>query len=155
LQIDPTYDLGEFYVTTTQYEHLLLLSRRTGVHPAMLCPILIHQKKEKETYQSLSQYLCTTRPVLKDLKAFGTDGELGLSLAFADSCHSAIHLRCFIHFQNNLKEHMKMVGIDEANARLVCADLIGQQIGKNFEFWNIKFPLLIVFLYQIELGGKQ
>ena len=50
LQIDPTYDLGNFYVTVTQYEHLLLRSKRTGVHPAMVGPVMIHQKKKQETY---------------------------------------------------------------------------------------------------------
>ena len=29
-QADPTFNLGPFSVTTTQYEHLLLLNRRSG-----------------------------------------------------------------------------------------------------------------------------
>lgn len=36
MSIDPTFDLGPFSVTTTTYEHLLLISRRGGVHPVMI-----------------------------------------------------------------------------------------------------------------------
>lgn len=130
LQVDPTYNLGNFYVTTSQYENLLLLTKEGNVHPAMLGPILVHQKKEQQTYAMLSQFLCSKRPELRQLKCFGTDGETGLSTAFSDSCTSAIQLRCFIHFKKNIKEYMSKIGIDQFNQNAVCADLLGQQIGK-------------------------
>ena len=48
-QIDPTFNLGEFSVTTTQYEHLLLVNRIRGQPPVMTRPIMIHLKKERIT----------------------------------------------------------------------------------------------------------
>ena len=42
LRIDTTYNCGEFYVTPTTYRHQLLLSKRTGKHPVLLGPTLIH-----------------------------------------------------------------------------------------------------------------
>ena len=45
-QIDSTFNLGEFSVTTTQYEHLLLVNRISGQPPVTTGPIMIHQKKE-------------------------------------------------------------------------------------------------------------
>ena len=134
LQIDPTYDLGNFYVTVTQYEHLLLRSKRTGVHPAMVGPVMIHQKKEQETYSNLSQFLCTKRQALKKLKSFGTDGERGLGNAFLETCPSSIQLRCFIHFRRNLIDYMRKIGIDQFNQTKICADILGQQVGKNEKF---------------------
>ena len=130
-QMDPTYDLGNIFVTTTQYENLFLLSRRTDVHPAIVGPVLIHQKKEQDTYSNLSQFLCTKRPAFKGLTSFGTDGEKGLGNAFSETCPSAIQLRCFIHFKKNLTEYMRKVGIDQFNQIQVCADLLEQQVGKD------------------------
>ena len=48
MSIDPTFDLVPFSVTSTTYEHLLLISRRGGVHPVMIGPMMIHQKKRKK-----------------------------------------------------------------------------------------------------------
>ena len=41
-QIDPIFNLGEFSVTTTQYEHLLLVNRISGQPPVITGPIMIH-----------------------------------------------------------------------------------------------------------------
>jgi len=44
LSIDPTFNLGPFYVTPTTY-HNLLVETSTDSNPIMLGPILIHQTK--------------------------------------------------------------------------------------------------------------
>ena len=44
-EVDPTFDIGQFSVTATQYQYLLLLHRRSSKHPAMVGPMLIHQKR--------------------------------------------------------------------------------------------------------------
>ena len=50
LQVDPTFDLGPFHVTATQYENIHLIDRRSGKPPAMVGPLYIHrQKKERRT----------------------------------------------------------------------------------------------------------
>ena len=67
----------------------------------------------------------------KGLKSFGTDGEKGLGNAFSETCPSAIQLRCFIHFKKNLTEYTRKIGIDQFNQIQVCADLLGQQVGKD------------------------
>ena len=121
------------HVTTTQYEHLLLLNRRSGKHPEMVGPIMVHQRKEKSTYKILADDMVARKPKLRNLLALGTDGEVALSDAFLDVCQGAKHLICFNHFQNNITDHLKSVGIDESNRRLICADIFGQQVGTTFE----------------------
>ena len=44
LSIDPTFNLGSFYVTPTTY-HNLLVTNKNGSHPILLGPTLIHQTK--------------------------------------------------------------------------------------------------------------
>ena len=91
MSIDPTFDLGPFSVTTTTYEHLLLISRRGGAHPVMIGPLMIHQKKERDAYAVFVDYLFNSRPSLRNLRVLGTDGELALSLPFLDRCPDLTH----------------------------------------------------------------
>ena len=55
LGIDPTFDLGDFYVTPTVYEHKMIRNRVTGGHPTFLGPTLIHQDRKYSTYH---YYFC-------------------------------------------------------------------------------------------------
>ena len=48
--IDPTFNLGNVYVTVTTYENLLLVIQKTGEHPVFIGPVLVHQKCTYETY---------------------------------------------------------------------------------------------------------
>ena len=83
-QIDPTFSLGEFSVTTTQYEHLLLVNRISGQPPVMAGPIMIHQKKERITYRAFANFIASLKPKLRSIRAFGTDDEANLYNAFKD-----------------------------------------------------------------------
>ena len=109
LQVDATFNLGLFSVTAMQYEHLLLLNRRSNKPPAMMGPLLIHQKKVKRSYKILTEYLAEVNVKFRGLLAFGTDGEVNLATAVQESCLNAIHLLCFNHMKNNIKEKMKKV----------------------------------------------
>lgn len=43
LGIDPMFNLGDFYVTPTVYEHKLVINKVTGRHSYFIGPVLIHQ----------------------------------------------------------------------------------------------------------------
>ena len=83
-QIDPMFNFGEFSVTTTQYEHLLLVNRITGQPPVMTGPIMIHQKKERITYRAFADFIASLKPKLRSIRASGTDDEANLYNAFKD-----------------------------------------------------------------------
>ena len=117
--VDPMFDLGSFSVTTTTYENLNLVSRGGGVHPVMIGPLMIHQKKEATTYSVLVDYLLKSRPELQNLRVLGTDGELALSTSFLEKCPVLIHLLCFIHVENNILNHLKSMGVDESNRTFI------------------------------------
>ena len=46
LGIDPTFNLGDYYVTPTVYEHKLIINKVTGKHPYFIGPVLIHQDRK-------------------------------------------------------------------------------------------------------------
>ena len=83
-QADLTFKLGLFSVTTTQYEHLLVLNHRSCKHPVMVGPIMVHQRKEKSTYKILADDMVARKPKLRNLLALGTDFEGAFSDAFLD-----------------------------------------------------------------------
>jgi len=50
LGIDPTFNLGDFYVTPTTYEHMLFKNRKIGKHPVFIGPVMVHQNQNHDTY---------------------------------------------------------------------------------------------------------
>lgn len=132
-QADPTFNLGDFSLLSTEYENLFLISRESNAHPLMVGPIMIHQKKDLQTYQTFFEFILNMRPNLINLKASGTDGEEALSSALQKVFFNATPLLCFLHFKRNIIEHMKKIGIDEYSRKKVIPDLFGEQIGSCFE----------------------
>jgi hypothetical protein len=92
----------------------------------MLGPILIHQKKNFDSYFKLSSSILQICPEMKNLKAFGTDGDKNLSDAFEVCFTSAKHLLCDIHMQDNIERKLKDLGITKGKAREYIDDIFGK-----------------------------
>lgn len=107
LGADPTFNLGRFHLTVTTYRNLMLVDRKTGKHPVMLGPMLLHQRKTFETYNFFFSKLVGLNKETASVLAFGTDGEEALIQALQRNFYHALHLRCFIHFKDNCKEQLK------------------------------------------------
>jgi len=99
----------------------------------MIGPLIIHQKKEKATYNIFADHLLNSRPQLRNLQVVGTDGEVALSSPFLEKCPNLIHLLCFNHFKNNVVHQLKSIGVDESNRKCIVADIFGQQQGARLE----------------------
>jgi hypothetical protein len=69
LGVDPTFNLGEFYVTFTVYRHLALVND-CGMHPLFLGPCLIHHRKLYSTSKDLPQVLGNIDPATKLVKIY-------------------------------------------------------------------------------------
>ena len=106
LTFDPTFNLGQFDVTVTTYKHPLLVfrypSEHSSEHPNLIVPVLIHQRKQFNNYYYFTSTIVGFRPQLRKLIAFGTDGELALIQACQSQFPTAVHLRCWLHFKENL-----------------------------------------------------
>ena len=131
--VDPTFDLGPFSVTATQYKHLLLVNRQSGKHPVMVGPLLVHQKKEKLSFKLLVDSLVDQEPRLKNLRARGTDGQTAISLAFKERCVFLLVLFCAINLRRNVTDKMVALGIEESERREICADIFGVQVGSQLQ----------------------
>ena len=132
LTVDPTYNLGEFYVTPTTYPHLMLEDVITQKPPSLLGPVLIHQRMEFSTFNYFSSTLIGLNKKLRHLAAFGTDGQESLIDAFSHSFPSALQLRCFIHFKKNIAEKLKAYGVPSAISKEFLSDIFGIHIGSTY-----------------------
>lgn len=130
---DTTYNLGDFYVTPTTYQHLMLEDTVSQKHPFFLGPILIHQRKNFSSFNYLVSTLVGFNKKLQDVQVFGTDGDPALIEAFSHNFHSAKQLRCFIHLKKNIAEKLRDRGIPSSETQEFLADIFGRRSGITFE----------------------
>ena len=70
---------------------------------------------------------------LRDVRAFGTDGDEALTDAFAHNFPSSKHLRCHIHLKRNVAEKLKGRGFPSSTADEFLADIFGKRSGCTYE----------------------
>ena len=128
LCIDPTFNLGSFYVTPMVFLHKAVVSKRTQKHPVFLGPILIHQRLNMEDYSYFAHHIQILLPALRSIKALGTDGELALAGAFRHAFPDAIHLRCFKHFQDSCDSKLQALNLDDVARQEILADIVGAEL---------------------------
>ena len=125
---DTTYNLGEFYVTPTTYQHLMLEDVRTGKHPSFLGPVLVHHFS---AFNYFANTLISHNKKLRDVCAFGTDGDQALIDAFSHNFPK--QLQCFIHLKCNIIEKLRERGIPNSIAEEYIADIFGKRVGSTYE----------------------
>ena len=132
LGIDPTFNLGDFYVTPIVFEHKLLKNKVTGKHPIFLGPTLIHQDRKFGTYHYFASQIKKIRPDMKGLVAFGTDGEKALSSAFSSVFPYSTHLLCYLHKRVNITRNLRDFGLDEAAGKHILCDILGSKNDETY-----------------------
>lgn len=130
--IDPTYNLGQFYVTPTTYPHLMLQDITTRKHPSLLGPVLVHQRMDFPSFNYFSSTLIGVNKNLRNVKAFGTDGQEALIDAFSHSFPNAV-LRCFIHMKKNVAEKLRDYGLPSKVAQEFINDIFGKHCGSTYQ----------------------
>ena len=98
LGIDPTYNIGNYYVTVTTYRHLSF-ETSDGVNLVFLGPCLIHSGKEYNSYYRLPESLVKANQKCRNILVFGTDAEKNVYQVFRDVLSNAYHLLCDIHMK--------------------------------------------------------
>ena len=105
LCIDLTFNLGDFYVTTTSYKNPMLLNKQ-GKHPIHIGPMQVQHRKLKQSYQYFGSALKRFNPKISELKIYGTDNEKNLTDAFAVEFPIATNLQCFQHFKKCIERRL-------------------------------------------------
>ena len=74
MEIDPTYNIGNYYVTVTTYQHLLFESAE-GVIPVFLGPCLIQSGKKYNSYYRLLESMVKANQNSRNISVFNTNTE--------------------------------------------------------------------------------
>ena len=111
-------------MTVTTYRHPLL-TNSSGKNPSMVGPLFIHQQKKFASYNFFASSLVGLNSKLKNIHAFGTDGEKALFDAFTSVFTSALHVRCFLHFRGNLEAKLSSLGIPKEDRIEFLHDVFG------------------------------
>lgn len=131
VSVDPTFNLGAFDVTVMTHEHGLVNSKRTGKHPIVMGPVLVHRRKQFANYYYFMSSLIEIRPSLSEIQCFGTDGENALQQGLTKACSSPKLLRCFAHFKNNCKDKLSSLGVPKQLQVEFVRDIFGYDVGNT------------------------
>ena len=112
--IDPTFNLGKFYVTLTTFTYNQVVNKTTDVSPTFFGPIFVHTEKNYESYHYFFSTLVKLESRITDIVAVGTDGEIAIVQALKATLHgNTIYLRCFLHMKENIKHKLMDLFIPE------------------------------------------
>ena len=117
-------------MTLTTYRNLFLRNRHTSKPPVFLGPACVHIERQFQDYLSFFTTLLKLEPRISSLKAYGTDGEMALVNALDTTFPTATGLRCFIHKQGNIEDHLK--GVPNPVKKELLHDIFRAQDGEVF-----------------------
>ena len=127
--IDTTFNLGKFYVTVTAYENVSVIRQKTGKHPTSIGPIMIHSKKDRNTYYLLASKIRQLVEPSKSLVSFGTDDDPALYEPFQTCFPGAKHLLCRIHLKRNIERKLQELCITAKASTVILHDIFNSVNG--------------------------
>ena len=122
LRIDPTFNLGDFYVTPIVYENKLLRNSVSGNHPTFIGPTLIHQDRKYESYYYFASQIKKNASWYGWISSFGHRWGGGTFLAVFPR---AIHLLCSIHKRDNIMQKLRDFNVKECGIKQILSDVFG------------------------------
>ena len=130
LGIDPTFNLGKFYVTVTTFTYSHVVNKTTKRSPTFFGPMFVHTEKNYESYYFFFSTLLKLEPKLDGIIAVGTDGEQAIVKALnAVFMGKPVHLRCFIHMKDNIRRKLTELLLPETIREEIIRDIFGTQQG--------------------------
>jgi hypothetical protein len=134
LSIDGTFNLADYYLTSTSYQHPLLVhagGRYVGKHPYIIGPMLVHNRRETEDYCYLWSTLQNLNTEFKYVQAVGSDGEEAIMNSVAMMFPDALKLLCRDHKRQNLDHALRNnFGAESMVRKHVLEDVFGTRRGQ-------------------------
>ena len=131
LSIDTTYNCGEFYVTPTTYRHQLFLSKRTGKHPVLLGPTLIHKHRDQEAFSYLASSMIRLKPSFAKILAVGCDRERAIKNGPTPHFPCSVFLACKKHFEDDIQRKLTELGLNGKERNQIVADIFGSEVTRE------------------------
>jgi hypothetical protein len=128
LQIDPTFKLGQFYLTCTAYRHPKFENKSNGMKCLMPGPFVLHATREISDYEYFGRHLSNTLKG-KSITLCGSDGEKAIytGLKRTESFRETDWLICMIHARENCMKKLKDLCLDEPTCKTILKDIYGME----------------------------
>lgn len=128
LQIDPTFCLGQFYLTCTTFRHKKFINASNNLPALLPGPCMLHATREITDYEHFGRHI--SRLLGDKTVAFvGTDGEKALisGLHRTESFSNSLWLLCMNHAKDNCLRKMTELGITKELQHKIVRDIYGYE----------------------------
>jgi hypothetical protein len=171
INIDTTFDLGDYYVTPITFRNLALFNRSTNQHPLYLGPVMIHSKKDYYSYlhfaHSIESYYETNRNnfdvSIREVKRVVTDDDPSIRKAFELVFTKAEFMLCCNHLRKDVCHEINKFGPKAKQAKEeIVQDIFGSPgnredsliASKDKDDFNNKLGSLLNKWREITLNGN-
>ena len=129
LGIDVTYNVGDFYVTTTTYKHLAIVDTSTGKHPTFPGPMMVHTDEKEATFHYFASTLRELNSDIQNVLFIGSDRQRSIENGLGPQMPIAPFLACKKHMEDNVK--MKLATLGVPNKCDVLIDIFGDSTSRG------------------------
>ena len=129
--VDVTYDIGDFFVTTTTYKHLMLVDRETGSNPTFPGPLMIHTNEAADDFHYFASTLKEQRREVDNILFIGSDRQKAIENGLSAQLPIAHFLSCTKHVHDNIMRKMAVINITGEAKSQILADIFGDRRSKE------------------------
>ena len=123
--IDTTYNVGDFYVTSTVYPHIKLESRSTGTTPYLPGPAMLHVKQDESQFVYFGHTLIEKQPRMDGVLFIGLDRSKAQENGLARVFPVSRFLPCTKHVRDNVNAKLASLQFTEGLKREILKDIFG------------------------------
>lgn len=129
--IDVTYNIGNFYVTTTTYRHLMLLDKESRAHPNFPGPMMIHTNEDAAVFHYFMSTLKGLNREIENILFVGCDRQKSLENGLSPELPIARFLACKKHVEDNIKRKMTSLFLPDKIKAEFLLDIFGDRSTKG------------------------
>lgn len=124
LSIDTTFNVGQFYVTSTTYQNQKFINQRTGKFVNLPGPALFHVRQDETQFLFFCNTLLEVKYEFEKVRFVGGDRDKGQK-GFLKPLKGVSYLPCKKHIEDNMKAKMKSLQLDGCHTSMILEDVFG------------------------------
>lgn len=125
LQIDKTFKIGDFFVTSTCYQFGKVRRRDNGKRPWIPGPAVFHIKEDQSIHSHLASTMKQKNPAMKNILLIGMDREKAISNGLLAEVPFANLLYCKKHMEDDISLKMSRLKLDSLAKKIILQDIFG------------------------------
>ena len=135
LVIDKTFNVGDFFVTTSCYKHLKVVKKIDGKHPWVPGPVLFHTRQDESIYRGFAHLLIEKDSGFRNLLFVGNDREKAIQNGLTSELPYTTLIFCSKLVKDNIENKLTALAIQSCVKKMIiklqwcrARDLLGSQI---------------------------